>query len=175
MKVTILGVGNVIQQDDGIGIKTIAYLESRYELPESVKIIDGGTVGLGLGHILADQDLLIVVDAVLLDGKPGSVHLLDGDHFKRVSASLKLSPHQVNFLDLISALELEGKAPVEVQVVGIVPVSTDTGTFLSDPVENALVEAAEKVLGILKERNLECRELENPKPADYWWESQISP
>lgn len=170
MKAVILGVGNVIQQDDGVGTKVIAFLEARYDFQEGVEIVDGGTVGLGLGHILANQDLLVVIDAVLMSGDPGTIHTLSGDQFKQVSASLKMSPHQVNFLDLISALEMEGTAPTIMKIVGVVPESTDTGTDLTPKVEESLPETVEKVLELLTEQGVEFSKKETPNKEDYWWE-----
>ncbi|NQU65367.1 MAG: hydrogenase maturation protease [SAR324 cluster bacterium] len=166
----LLGVGNVLQQDDAVGIKVIKYLEAKYEFPKNVQLIDGGTVGLGLGSLLYKLDWLVIVDAVDLEGDPGEIHILSGERFKTVSTSLQLSPHQINFLDLTMAMGLEGTAPKSMTVVGIIPESTDDGVKLTPSVEAAFAVAAEKVVSLFQERGIHPLPKEPAEAPDYWWE-----
>ncbi|GAB2460919.1 HyaD/HybD family hydrogenase maturation endopeptidase [Xylanimonas ulmi] len=137
--ITVLGIGNPIMADDGVGLALIAYL-SRSVTDPRVQIIDGGTGGMELVPVVQDSERLLVLDAVA-GPEPGTVVLLTGDQVPRLLAS-KLSPHQVGLLDVLSVARLLGREPREVVIVGIVPEVVDLRFSLSDVVTEALDEAA---------------------------------
>ncbi|RME36805.1 MAG: HyaD/HybD family hydrogenase maturation endopeptidase [Thermoflexia bacterium] len=133
MKTLVLGVGNILLSDDGVGVHVVRLLREQYRFPQEVEILDGGTLGLDLLPYVEDTDRLLIVDAVQMDEPPGTVARLEGD---RVPAmlGLKYSPHQVGLSDLLAAARLRGRYPPEVVLWGIQPASLEVGLDLSPTV-----------------------------------------
>ncbi len=78
-RILVLGIGNILLSDEGAGIRVIEKLQERYEFPENVSVLDGGTLGLSLLGVISEVDHLIVVDAVRNGGKPGSLYRMEGN------------------------------------------------------------------------------------------------
>jgi hydrogenase maturation protease len=137
--VLVLGLGNVLLGDDGLGAAAVACLERDYRIPPGVRLEDGGTLGLALLGLLTDADHVILVDAVRTDGPPGTLVRLDGAD---VMAAVRdrLSPHQVGVADLLDAARLIDSYPTAVTLLGLVPDSLDLAVVRSSAVEGALDE-----------------------------------
>jgi hydrogenase maturation protease len=145
-KTLVLGVGNLIQSDDGVGVHVVRRLQGRAGLPGDVEIVDGGTAGLGLLHCLEGVSRLIVVDAVEMDLAPGTLVRLAGGAVPSY-LSLKLSPHQIGLPDLLFAAKLRDLYPQEVVIWGIQPGTVDTGLELSSAVTAHFDLLVNKVAG----------------------------
>ena len=173
-KGAILGIGNVLHNDDGIGIKVLNYFDSLFLLPEFVELVDGGTSGATLNISIVDKEWIIIVDALDVSGQPGEVKRLDGTDFINRPASIKMSPHQIGFLDLIQLMRLEGTGPdpEQLTLIGIIPENTSHGTMISSAVDQALDEAVEMLLSILGEKGIHPVTRQPPLKPDYWWLSQ---
>ena len=161
----VLGIGNPIMGDDGIGLAIMRRLRAAADAPvddldwvpsrhsaaaeDTVEYIDGGTSGIELLPVIQQAEDLIVLDAVAAAGAaPGTVVVLESDQVPRLLNS-KLSPHQVGLLDLLATAKLLGHEPRRVAVVGIVPASAELHVGLSDAAQNALpnaVAAAREVM-----------------------------
>lgn len=145
--VTVLGVGNPIMGDDGVGLELLALLQARR--PDArVAYVEGGTSGMELVPVVQDASRLLVLDAVASRQAPGTAVRIGGDQVPRLLAS-KLSPHQVGLLDVLAAVRLLGSEPEAVEVVGVVPASVDLRLGLSDEVSDALpaaIDLADQVL-----------------------------
>ena len=98
----VLGLGNVLCGDDGLGAVAVHLLERRYRAPDGVLVLDGGTLGLSLLPNLEQAREAILVDAIRTDGAPGSFVRLEGDDVAPAVAA-RLSVHQVGVLDLLEA------------------------------------------------------------------------
>lgn len=165
----IVGVGNVLQSDDGIGVKILKYIEAAYRFPENVTLIDGGTAGAGLQSSILGKDWLLIIDAVSVPGDPGEIHWIHGQDVMSRPSDLKLSPHQVSFFDLIQLMELNGLGPKAFTILGIVPEDTGVGTKISPMVDAIIPKAVASVLVWLDDNGI------NPEPfsghilPDYWW------
>jgi len=146
----ILGVGNLLLTDDGVGIHVIRSLEQFAHLPDGVRVIDGGTLGLNLLGYLENNERLIIVDAMDTGVQPGIITRLSGEQLPAYF-SLKLSPHQVAIPDLLLAAQLIGCYPRKVIVLGIQPGSTAVGLDLS-PVVAGKVD--QLVAAVLNELNM---------------------
>jgi hydrogenase maturation protease len=116
----IVGLGNVLLGDDGLGVAAVERLKQDFDLPEGVSAIDGGTLGLSLLPLLQSARRVILVDAIAADAKPGSLVRLEGDDVAHAAAH-RLSPHQVGVADLLDGLRLLGGMPEEIILLGIVP------------------------------------------------------
>ncbi len=118
-KILVLGVGNILLRDEGVGVRVAERLQERYSFAPNVEIMDGGTLGLKLMDAMISCDYLIVVDAVLNGGTPGSVYRLTGDQIRK-SLAFKNSLHQTDLIETLVCCELVGHCP-ETVVIGIEP------------------------------------------------------
>jgi len=133
----VLGVGNLVMSDEGAGVRCVERLEASGALPPDVVVIDGGTSTNELLGDLEDLDLLVIVDAVITGGAPGSLIRLEGDLIP-AAFSNKLSPHQHGINDLLATLQFIGRAPRRVVVLGVTPGRIELGFELSAEVAAAL-------------------------------------
>jgi hydrogenase maturation protease len=140
----VLGLGNMLMRDEGIGVQVLQQLVERYEFPPEVELLDGGTIGLSLLPYVEDTERLLVIDAVNVDGEAGTLVRLEGEEIPS-SLSVKISPHQMGLADLLGAARLRGRYPRELVLVGVQPGVIDTGLELSPAVAaqvSSLVDAA---------------------------------
>lgn len=133
MRVVILGIGNILMSDEGIGVHAVEALQQRFLLPDNVDVVDGGTTGMELLPDLQGAQHLIVVDAVRVGVAPGTVVRLEGDEVPAFFKT-KLSPHQVGLSDVLAALRFSGGEPERVVLIGVQPVSLDMAMELSPEV-----------------------------------------
>lgn len=156
MKVAIVGVGNILLQDEGVGVQAIEKLRERFEFPEDVSIIDGGTMGLDLLPFIEDTDRLILIDAIDLKKEPGSIGIIED---KKVPAVMKtkISPHQIGLSDLFAVMRLLEKEPERISVIGVQPKSVQTGTELSAQVRQSLNDLIGAIIDKLKEWGVEVK------------------
>jgi hydrogenase maturation protease len=140
VSILVVGLGNILLRDEGVGVRLVERLVERFELPSEVEALDGGTSAMDLIHTLANRDALIVCDAVRSNKPPGSVLRLSGEELPSLFRS-RLSPHQLGLSDLLATLSLLEEAPPRVTLIGIVPRGIDLGTELSPQIGAALDEA----------------------------------
>jgi hydrogenase maturation protease len=165
----ILGLGNVLLGDDGLGPAAVARLQRDFDLAPGIDAVDGGTLGLALLAIIAEVDHVILVDAIRHDAAAGSLVRIEGDDVAPAVRE-RLSPHQVGVADLLDAARLTACYPASVTLLGLVPESIDLTVKRSDAVEagmNTLVEAIVREACILGyklvpksnpgDRNADCR------------------
>ena len=141
----VLGLGNVLLEDDGIGAAAVALLLERYEVPAGARVLDGGTLGLSLLPYIDSADSLILVDAVKAEGDPGSLVRLDGTEVPPAVAT-RLSPHQVGVADLLDGARWLGSYPRQVILLGLVPDSMELVVGLSSRVQSQLPTLVERIV-----------------------------
>lgn len=137
MRVVVLGVGNILLSDEGLGVRAIERLPLAYSLPAEVEIIDGGTCSMEMLEELEGLDALIMVDAIRSGRPPGTPIRLTGDAVP-VFFSAKLSPHQIGLCDVLATLDLLGRAPKYTAIVGVQPASLALGMALGPEVESVM-------------------------------------
>jgi hydrogenase maturation protease len=130
VSILVLGLGNILLSDEGVGVRIVEALETSHDLPEDVEVLDGGTSGMDLLDMVAGRDCLIVADAVKADGPAGRVIRLEGEDI-RMLFEMRFSPHQLGLSDLLAALRLVDQAPRRVVVIGVAPQDLSVGTELS--------------------------------------------
>jgi hydrogenase maturation protease len=130
MNILILGLGNLLLSDEGVGVHAVNALGRRFQMPEGVEILDGGTSGMDLLDTISGRDHLIVCDAIRSDERPGSVHRIEGESITAFFAT-RISPHQLGLSEVLANLELLGERPRHVTIIGIVPADLSLGTELS--------------------------------------------
>jgi hydrogenase maturation protease len=133
----VLGLGNLICQDDGLGVAAVIRLLDHYRPAPGVRVLDGGTLGLALLPTLEAADTVLIVDAIRSDGPPGSLVRLEGEDVAQ-AAENRLSVHQVGVSDLIGAARWQGSLPGRLILLGLVPGSMDLGLERTPAVEAAL-------------------------------------
>ena len=144
-QITIMGVGNILYRDEGVGIRAIERIEELYEFPDHVVPVDGGVLGVNLMGVISQADKLIVIDAVYNHGQPGDLHRLAGDQIpKRIVA--KNSLHQVDMLEALTLCSAIDKNP-ETVIVGIEPQDIETlEVGLTPLIESRLDDLVEMAL-----------------------------
>jgi len=151
--VLILGLGNLLLRDEGVGVHTVNALTQRHRLPDGVRVVDGGTAGMDLLDLVAGCERLIVCDAVRSDEPPGSAFRIGGDDMAAFFAA-RISPHQIGLSDVLANLELLGERPAQITIVGIVPDDLGLGTELSAAGRRGMERGIDLILA----------ELGNPAP-----------
>lgn len=143
--IMVLGVGNILFTDEGLGIRVIEELINSYEFPENVSIQDGGVLGINLLGVISKADYLIVVDAIRNGETPGTLYRLEDDEIpKRILA--KNSLHQVDFLEALTLCQALDKVP-ETVILGMEPKDIkSTGIELTFPVKKRLCDLVDMVL-----------------------------
>lgn len=147
----VLGLGNVLMSDEGVGVRAVQRLLHDARVPSSVTLVDGGTLGLELLSYTAAAERLLVLDAVDVDAPAGTLVRLD-------EASLAALPggatvHQLGVADVLAAARMMGREPREVIVLGVQPASLALGTSLSTEVEAALDRLVDAAVSQLIEWN----------------------
>lgn len=130
----VLGVGNVIMSDDGVGVRVVQELKREYRFPHCVEVVDGGTLGLDLLPMLEGKSHLIMVDAVETGKRPGTCVRLTGEELP-IALETRLSPHQMGLKDLLAVARLTGSAPTSMVLIGVQPRSIEVDEELSPEVE----------------------------------------
>ncbi|PLY10970.1 MAG: HyaD/HybD family hydrogenase maturation endopeptidase [Desulfuromonas sp.] len=149
MSILVLGLGNIIMTDDGVGGRAVETLRARFTFPRGVRIEDGGTLGLDLLPMFEGVDRLLIIDALEMDAAPGTLLRLEGDEVPRALAS-KVSVHQMGIQDLLAVAELQGHLPQELVVWGVQPQTVEMGVELSLEVAATFEELLDGVLGELR-------------------------
>ena len=136
--VRVLGLGNLLCGDDGVGVAAVHQLLEHWQVPEDeAAILDGGTLGMALLAHLEDAREVILLDAVHADAPAGSFVRLEGDEVEP-AVRQRLSVHQVGVADLLDALRLLGEWPERLVLLGVVPLDLDLHVGLSPEVAAAL-------------------------------------
>jgi hydrogenase maturation protease len=150
VKTLILGVGNLLMSDEGIGVHIIQHLVSEYHFPEDVQVLDGGTLGTDLLYYLEGVENLLLIDAVEARREPGSLIRLEDDEVPAFM-SIKISPHQMGVPDMLAVAKLKDVYPKRLVLLGIQPERVEIGLDLSPLIAGKLDVIIEKVLAQLQD------------------------
>lgn len=136
MKPLILGIGNILLGDEGIGVRIAQQLEENLAITAEFDVVDGGTCGMELLDLMANRQHIIVIDAVLANKAPGEIITLYDEQVPTFF-SRKISPHQLGLCDVLSALKLTDEFPSHLCLIGIQPETLEPQMTLSQTVQNA--------------------------------------
>jgi hydrogenase maturation protease len=136
--ITVLGIGNLLCTDEGVGVHALRALASRLQetMPE-VDFLDGGTLGLDLLPIVEETRGLLILDAVDAGLAPASIIELQDDAIPRYGG-MKLSQHQVTFTEVLGLAQIRGKLPNRISLLGMQPADLSLGVTLTSTVAKAL-------------------------------------
>jgi len=145
----VLGLGNILLGDEGVGVRVVERLLEQYEFPEEVRVMDGGTLGLDLLPYLEEASRLLVIDAVQARKAPGTLVRMAGDEIPVFLDASKVSPHQEGLQDLLAVAMLKGYLPDEVVFWGAQIEALGVGLELSSAVAAQVDILVDKVLAEL--------------------------
>jgi len=153
--ILVLGIGNVLMKDEGVGCRVVEEMQLRYEFPHNVSVVDSGTMGMVLLDLMRRHDFTLVVDGVDNTGyAPGTVVRMSPEDI--AGNQIMHSLHDVRFVDVLEAAKLIGLDihghVVGVQIEDIAPAELVIG--LSESVEEALDTAIDAVLTVLAEQGV---------------------
>jgi hydrogenase maturation protease len=144
----VLGLGNLVHSDDGLGVHAIHRLQEDSRVPAGVVLLDGGTQGLSLIPHISGFPRLLVIDAIDVGEAPGTVMRFEGRALDGLPG--KATVHQLGFADLMITMKLLGDAPDEVVVLGVQPVSTEWSAELTPRVREAMPALVDLVIAQLQ-------------------------
>ena len=147
--VLVLGMGNILLEDEGLGIHALNMLQRRYELPPEVECLDGGTSGMALLDLISRRRHLLVLDAVQTGDPPGTLVKMD-DQEVPVYFGLRITPHQLGLSDVLASLKLTEEQPDQVTVLGLVPFSLEMSLDLSAQIDTRLDHLIEAIVNELQ-------------------------
>ncbi|MBF0523830.1 MAG: HyaD/HybD family hydrogenase maturation endopeptidase [Deltaproteobacteria bacterium] len=152
-RIVIMGVGNTILTDEGVGVRVLEILRDRYAFPANVNLVDGGTLGLSLLGVVEGADLLIVIDAVKNQGSPGTLYRLTWDDITG-RVRYKDSMHQLDLVEALTITELIFERP-EIIIIGVEPADISTpGLSLTPMIQEKTQDMVQMVLAELSRRGI---------------------
>jgi hydrogenase maturation protease len=164
-KILVIGLGNILLRDEGVGVHAVEALKRKYDFPEEVRLLDGGTLGLDLLHLIEGMDRVLFVDAVELNREPGTIAVIEDEDLPSFLGP-KLSLHHVGLSDLLFASSFMGTRPAEIALVGIQPETLEIGLELSPKVMEHFDHLLRAIVEKLREWGLEIKEKRTQEP-DY--------
>lgn len=142
-RIAVIGVGNILLSDEGIGIHTIQRLRQSMNLPE-VELIDAGTSADVLMLISDSVKHVIIIDAASAGGEPGDVYRFTPEDVD-TGGNLAVSLHQNSLIVNLKILEMFGRKPESVTIFGIEPAELDSGLELSAAIDKKVPQLLELV------------------------------
>lgn len=150
-RVTVLGIGNLLLRDEGVGVHLIQRLTERVHSP-NVSLIDGGTTPDVLSLVDSNVDKLIIVDAAVVGDQPGTIYRFQVDDLDS-AAPAPVSLHEIGVVDSLKLMKAFGNRPKAVTILGIEPKVIDYGLELSPELEQTMPRLIELVLEEITETN----------------------
>jgi len=157
----VLGLGNLLCGDDGLGPAAVSLLTRMFEIPDGMCVLDGGTLGLSLLPYIEDARHVLLIDAVRTDQPAGSFVRLDGDDVA-CAVRDRLSVHQIGVADLLDGARWRGRYPARLTLLGLVPETLELGLERSAAVDAGLPVLIEQIVSEARALGHELR----PKVGD---------
>ena len=165
---TILGIGNVLQKDDGLGVYASTYLKENYTFSKDVNIINGGVEGINLFSVFEESDKILILDTIELEDDPASIYLIPAKELSGHGLNSG-GAHEIGVLQCLDMLELQGKELPASTVLGLVPQHITFEIDLSDTLKEAFNGYIKVALNFLEKEGIEAF----PKDSIYLLESII--
>ncbi len=143
----LIGLGNILLRDEGIGVHAVKALQEKFQFSEEVIVLDGGTLGLDLLPYVEGRERVLFIDALDCGKDPGTISLLQDEEVPSHLAPA-LSFHQVGLADLLFALKFKGGSPPRITLIGVQPAAVETGLSLSPKLE----EKMETLVGVILQK-----------------------
>jgi len=145
VKTAIVGVGNLLMGDEGIGVHIAERLKSA-SLPADVAVLDGGTHFWGDEEMLNGAEKLVIVDAVLGGGAPGTIYRFGLDELEDETDGVRLSCHDMGLIEKLRMTQFAGLTPEQIVIIGVEPANVAWNAGLSKEVEAKVPEIVDAVM-----------------------------
>jgi hydrogenase maturation protease len=156
----VLGIGNVLQKDDGIGVYAATYLSENYTFSPSIKIINGGVEGINLLDIFVENDEIIILDTISIDDKPATIYNIPSHELGGYGLNSG-SAHEIGVLQCLDMLDLQDKPRPKADVIAIIPSDITFEFNLSDTLKKSFDDYIKVILSDLNKRGIEFKEKSN--------------
>jgi hydrogenase maturation protease len=137
----VVGLGNPLMGDDGLGLAALERLERGWRLPPEIRLADGGTLGLSLLPVVEEAEAVLILDAIDAGRVPGTLVVLERDRLPRMLGR-RTSRHQDGLPEVLALSELRGTLPGRLVAMGLQPARVEVAARLSDPIERGLDDLA---------------------------------
>ena len=152
---TLLGVGNILEYDDGIAVFATDFLRANYSFVPEISIINGGVEGINLLNLFLESKHIIILDAIEIDDTPGSIYHIPSSELSGYGLNSG-GAHELGVLQCFDILELMGKELPKSSVVGIVPKTIDVTIGLSDTMQKHFEHYINTIINILEKEHITC-------------------
>jgi hydrogenase maturation protease len=144
-KKLVIGLGNTLLKDEGVGVRCIEFMRSR-GLDDSIKLVDGATLGFDLLEEIDGFKKIVIVDAVDMGKEPGHIASFNAEELLSLPCSRKFSLHEISLVDVVQVGKMVGYNFENVKIVGIQPKDVSRGDNLSEIIEEKMPALVERVL-----------------------------
>jgi hydrogenase maturation protease len=151
---TLLGIGNVLQKDDGFGVYASTYLKENYTFNPEITIVNGGVEGINLFSIFEQSRDILILDTIQIEDTPASIYAIPAKELSGHGLNSG-GAHEIGVLQCLDMLELQGKELPKATVLGIVPEHITFDIALSDVLKEAFNGYIKVVLGVLEKEGID--------------------
>jgi hydrogenase maturation protease len=164
--VHVVGMGNILYHDEGIGVYAARYLQAAYRFTPDIDVVDGATLGFGLIELFEAGSRIYVLDALAADARPGTIYRLSQEQLLELGPGVQPTAHEVEPLELLKLAQVLGDPP-EMVLMGIVPADAQTmAVGLTPQLEAAFPAYIDAVVAELRARGFEAELLRNLSLGD---------
>lgn len=156
---TIIGIGNILQKDDGLGVYAASYLNENYHFSKEINIINGGVEGIHLLNVLEESDHVVVLDCLQLNDAPASIYAIPAKEISGYGLN-NGGAHEIGILQCMDMMDLQGKEIPKAIVIGIVPAEVTFEFGLSAELIEAFESYISVVLQYLKKEKIDVTKKE---------------
>ncbi len=165
MKTVVIGVGNILFMDEGVGVYASRLLQENYTFEPEIEVIDGGTLGFNLMEYYHDYEKVIILDTVSIKDEPGSIYFLPSEALMGLG-DYKQTVHEVEVLGMLELSSMLEQV-AEVNVIGIIPEDIQSVQIdLTKTLKQAFPGLIEKTLQSLQDTGVIVKEKPMPKHLD---------
>ena len=161
----VLGVGNILERDDGVAVFAAAYLETNYTFEPPVRIINGGVEGINLLNVFMEYAHILILDAIDVDDVPGSIYHIPSSELSGYGLNSG-GAHEIGVMQCLDMLELMDKPLPESSVVGIVPAEVTVDIGLSAALQAAFARYIGVIVSLLREAGIAVNEKHGALPLE---------
>lgn len=163
--IVLLGVGNVLQKDDGIGVYAAEYLMQNYTFAPKIKIINGGVEGINLLDLFIENDEVIILDTISLQDQPGNIYNIPSQELGGYGLNSG-SAHEIGVLQCLDMLDLQDLPRPKSNIIAIVPQEISFDFALSDTLESTFEDYIKVILADLSQKGIYASQKESVIPLE---------
>jgi len=161
----VLGIGNILEGDDGIAVFAATYLDANYRFDPPIHIINGGVEGINLLDVFIDHARVLILDAVEIEDDPGSIYHIPASELTGYGIG-NGGAHEVGVIQCMDMLELMGHALPEASILGIVPERVEVRIGLSQTLASTFERYIDSVVAIVRKAGVTVVQNDTLQPLE---------